>query len=85
MVGTLFILVSLVKGQTGQGSSNSGIFSGKPTMIPFLAISFSPVIIKKRFTTKTLINNLRESFFLKSTDSWDNNIIVSVRIDIDNF
>ena len=35
--------------------------------------------------TKTMMNKLRESFFLKYTDSWDNNILVSVRIDIDFF
>ena len=35
--------------------------------------------------TKTLMNNLKESLFLKSTDSWYNKIIVSVRIDLDNF
>ena len=35
--------------------------------------------------TKKLTNQLRESLFLKSTDSWDNNILISVRIDIDNF
>ena len=34
--------------------------------------------------TKTLMNKLRE-IFLKSTDNWDNNILVSVRIDPDNF
>ena len=33
---------------------------------------------------KMLINNLRDSLFLKYTDSWDNKIIVSVRIDPEN-
>ena len=44
MVGPLGILVALVKRQIGQGSSNSGRFSGRPSMSPFLAISFSLVI-----------------------------------------
>ena len=35
--------------------------------------------------TKTLMNKLIEILFRKSTDSWDNNILVSVRIDLDNF
>ena len=34
---------------------------------------------------KTLMNKLRESLFLKSTDSWDNKIIVSVIINLENF
>ena len=44
MVGPLGILVALVKRQMGQGSSNSGKFSGRPFMSPFLAIDFSLVI-----------------------------------------
>ena len=35
--------------------------------------------------TKTLMNKLRDIFCWKSTESWDNNILVSVRVDIDNF
>ena len=31
------------------------------------------------------MNKLRESLFWKSTDSWENNILVYARIDIDNF
>ena len=31
------------------------------------------------------MNKLRKSFFLKSTESWDNNILVSLRIDLDKF
>ena len=34
---------------------------------------------------KMLMNKLRESLFLKSIDSWDKNILVSVSIDLDNF
>ena len=41
VVGPLEILVALVKRQIGQGSSNSGIFSVKPSMSHFLAIRFS--------------------------------------------
>ena len=44
VVGPLGILVALVKKQIGQGSYNSGRFSGRPPMIPFLAIRFSLVI-----------------------------------------
>ena len=44
VVGPLGILVSLVKIQIGQGFSNSGRFSRRPSMRPFLAISFSQVI-----------------------------------------
>ena len=33
---------------------------------------------------KALMNKLRESFF-KSTEIWDNNILVPVRINFDNF
>ena len=44
VVGPLGFLVSLVKRQIGQGSSNSGRFSGIPSMINFLAIRFSQVI-----------------------------------------
>ena len=35
--------------------------------------------------TKTLVNKLRGVLFLKRTDSWDNNISVSVRVDFDKF
>ena len=35
--------------------------------------------------TKILVNKLRESLFWKSIDSWDNNIFVSVSIDLENF
>ena len=34
--------------------------------------------------TKTMVNKLIEIFVLKSTDSWDNKILVSVRTDLDN-
>ena len=44
VVGPLGILVALVKRQIGQGSYNSGRFSGRPSMSPFPAISFSLVI-----------------------------------------
>ena len=42
--GPLAILVALVMRQIGQGSSNSGRFSGRPSMSPLLAIRFSRVI-----------------------------------------
>ena len=35
--------------------------------------------------TKTLMNKLRESLFWKSTDSWENKILVSERIYLENF
>ena len=35
--------------------------------------------------TKTLMNKFRYSLFWKSTYSWDNKILVSLSIDIDNF
>ena len=41
LVGTLGILVALVRIQIGQGSSKSGIFYERPSMSPFLAISSS--------------------------------------------
>ena len=44
VVRSLGILVALVKRQIGQGYSNSGIFSGRPSMSPFIAICFSLVI-----------------------------------------
>ena len=44
VVGPLVILVALVKRQIGQGYSNSGRFSGRPSMNPFLAILFILVI-----------------------------------------
>ena len=44
VVGPLEFLVALVKRQIGQGSSNSGRFSERPFMSPFLAIGFSWVI-----------------------------------------
>ena len=44
VVGPLRILAALVKIQIGQGSSNSGRFSGRPSMSPFLAIRFNLVI-----------------------------------------
>ena len=44
VVGPLLILVAVVMRQIGQGSPNSGIFSGRPSMSPFLAISFIMVI-----------------------------------------
>ena len=44
VVGPLVILFALVKIQIVQGSSNSGRFSGRPSMSPFLAIRFSLVI-----------------------------------------
>ena len=44
VVGPMVILVALVKSQIGQGSSNSGIFFGRPYMSPFLAIRLSMVI-----------------------------------------
>ena len=43
VVGTLGILAALVKIKIGQGSSNSGIFSGRPSKIPFVGIHFSLV------------------------------------------
>ena len=81
VVGPLEILVALVKRQIGQGSSNSGRFSGRPSMSPFLAICFSPVIktLPKRWWI-----SWERVFFWKSTESWDNKILVSVRIDLDN-
>ena len=44
VVGPLGILVALVKIKIGQGSYNSGIFSGRLSMSPFLAIRFFLVI-----------------------------------------
>ena len=44
VVGPLEIFVALVKIKIGQVYSNSGVFCGKPSMSPFLAIRFSPVI-----------------------------------------
>ena len=44
VVGPPVILVSLVMIQTGQGSSNSGRFSGRPYMSLFIAIPFILVI-----------------------------------------
>ena len=44
VVGPLGILVALVKRQIWKGYSKSGIFSRRPSMSPFLAISFSLVI-----------------------------------------
>ena len=44
VVRTLVICVALVKRQIWQGSSNSGRFSGRPSVSPFLAICFSLVI-----------------------------------------
>ena len=44
VVGPLETLVPLVKILIGQGSSNLGIFSGRPSMSPFLATRFSLVI-----------------------------------------
>ena len=82
VVGPLGILVALVKRYIGQGSSNSGRFFGRPSMSRFLAIRLSLVI---ETWPKTPMNKLRDSLFLKSTDSWDNNILISVSIDIDNF
>ena len=68
VVGPLVILVALVKRQIGQGSSNSGRFSGRPSMSPFIAIRFSRVI---ETWPKTPSNKLRESLFWKSTNSWE--------------
>ena len=44
VVGVLVILVVLVKRQIGQGSSNSGRLSGRPSISTFLAMRFSLVI-----------------------------------------
>ena len=44
VVGPLEILVALVKRQIGQGYSNSGRFSGRTSISPFLAIRFIRVI-----------------------------------------
>ena len=60
MVGTLVILGALVIRQIGQGSSNLGRFSGRPSMSPFIAISFSLVIETR---PKTMMNKSREIFF----------------------
>ena len=35
--------------------------------------------------SKTPMNKLRESFFLKCKDSYENKVLVSVRIGLDNF
>ena len=45
VAGPLEILVALVKRKIGQGSSKSGIFSGRTFMSPFLDISLSLVYI----------------------------------------
>ena len=60
LVGSLEILVSLVKIQKVQVYSNLGGFSGRPSMSPFLAIRFSLVI---ETLPKNLKNKLRESLF----------------------
>ena len=44
MIGPLGILFALVKRQIAQGSSESGIFVGRPPMSPFIANSFSLTI-----------------------------------------
>ena len=44
VVGPLVILIALVKRQIGQSYSKLGIFSGRPSMSPFLAIRFFMVI-----------------------------------------
>ena len=81
VVGPLGVLVSLFKRKIGQGSSNSGRFSGRPSMSPFLAIRFSQVI--ETWPKRWWIS--WERVFWKSTEIWDNNILVSVRIDLDYF
>ena len=60
MVVPLVILVALVKRKIGQGYSNSGRFSGRPSMSPFLAICFILVIDTR---TKKLTNKLIEICF----------------------
>ena len=60
VVGPLGSLVALVKIHMGQGSYNSGIFNGRPSMSPFLDIRFSLMIETRQ---KTLMNKRRESFF----------------------
>ena len=44
VVGTLGILVALVRRQKVQGSSKSGIFFGRPSICTFIAIHFSILI-----------------------------------------
>ena len=44
VVGPLGILFALVNRQIGQGYYKSGIFYGRPSTSPFLAIRFSMVI-----------------------------------------
>ena len=81
VVGPLGILVALVRRKIRQGSSKSGIFSGRPYMRPFLVILFSLVI--ETWTKCWWI--FWEIFFWKCTDSWDKNIPVSVRVDFEIF
>ena len=79
MVGTLSILVALVRIEIGNGSVNPGRFDGRPSMSPFLAIFY-----ENRDTTKARINKLREIFF-KCIYSWDKNIPVSVSVEFETF
>ena len=66
VVGPLVILVALVKRQIGQGSYNSGRFSGRPSMSPFLAIRF--ILVIETWPKHWWIS--WERVFFKSTDSW---------------
>ena len=75
------ILVALVKRKIVQGYSKLGRFYGRPSMSPFLAIRFSLVI-------DTLPKSWWISWkmlFWKCTDSWDNNIPISVRVYLEHF
>ena len=81
VVGTMVILVTSVKRHIGQGSSKSGIFCGRPSISPFIAISFSLIIDTwPKFWWVSW-----ERFFWKCTDSWDNNILVSLRVEFGYF
>ena len=80
VVGPLGILVALIMRQIGQDYSNSGKFSGRPSMNPFLAIIFSLVIDKS-----PKLRWISWDLFWKSTDICNNNILVSVRVDLENF
>ena len=71
----------------GQVTDREGLFQFREIFWETFHESFSCHAFKSndRYINKILMNKLRESLFWKSTDSWDNNIIVSVRIDPDNF
>ena len=81
VVVPLKILVYLVKRKIGQCYSKSGRFSGRPYVSTFFAISFSLVIE----TWTKIWWMIWERFFWKCIDSWDNNILVYMRVYFEMF